>query len=80
MYPGDTFYTVLMGTEQTLKSTNRLKSSTPSVCFLNSYKDNNFNLFHNKTTLFAIFPSYQCHLLLVWIWYINIFVKKKASF
>lgn len=80
MYPGDSFYTVLMGTGQTLKSTNRLKSSTPSVCYLNSYKDKNFNLFHNKTILLLNFSSYQCHLLLVWVWCINTSVKKKHHF
>lgn len=65
MYPGDSFYTVLMGTLQTLKSTNRFKTSTPSVCYLNCYKDKNFDLFHNKTILLLIFSSNQCHLLLV---------------
>jgi len=67
-----------MGTVQTLKPTNPLKSSTPSVCYLNSYKDNNFSLFHNKIILLLNFCSCQCHLLPKWVWCINISLKNKS--
>lgn len=56
---------------------DRLKSSIPSMCYLNCYKDKKtFNLFHNKTILLLIFSSNQHRLLLVLVWCFNISVRK----